>query len=88
MTDFLFTGRYLQAKSSVFLEIVFQYRYLRTMTRRWRCLIRRVEGVGLGEDPASPAPAPAALVGGTGRGFPSSDPSQLRRQGDKIFVIT
>ena len=58
------------------------------MTRRWRCLIRRVEGVGLGGDPASLAPAPAALVGGTGRGFPSSDPSQLRRQGNKIFVIT
>ena len=87
VTDFLFTGRYLQAKSSVFLEIVFQYRYLRTMTRRWRCLIRRVEGVGLGGDPASLAPAPAAPAGGTGRGFPSSDLSRLRRQGGNIFVI-
>ena len=57
------------------------------MTRRWRCLIHRVEGVGPDADPAFLAPAQAAPVGGTGRGFPPSDLFQLRRryQGDRFF---
>ena len=61
-------------------EIAFQYQCHRIMMRRSRCLIHRVKGVGPDAGPASLAPAPAAPVGATGRGFPSSDPSQLRRR--------